>query len=174
MHWYVLRVQTSREDQVKENIERRVKAEGLEELVTSVLVPSEKYSEIKSGRKSVRERKIYPGYVMIEMALNDQTSMLIKETPGVGDFVGTGRTAVPMTEREVDRMLNQAEERESEPAPEIRFNTGDRVRIKEGAFQNFPGVVEEVYPEKGQVRVGVTIFGRSTPIDLESWQIEPI
>jgi len=172
--WYVLRVQTSREDQVKESVERRAKAEGLDDCFGQVLVPSEKYSEIRSGQKSVRERKIYPGYVMIEMDLNEQTAYLVRETPGVGDFVGTGRTPVALTDKEVEKMQMEAEREQAEPTPEIRFRAGDKVRIKEGPFQNFPGTVEEVSPEKGQVRVIVTIFGRATPIDLESWQIESI
>lgn len=172
--WYVLRVQTNREDQVKESLERRIKAEGLEHLIGQVLVPTEKYSEIRAGHKSVRERKIYPGYVMVEMELSEQTAFLVRETPGVGDFVGTGRIPVPLTEKEVEKMQMEAEREHAEPTPEIRFRAGDKVRIKEGAFQNFAGTVEEVSAEKGQVRVIVTIFGRPTPIDLESWQIESI
>jgi len=172
--WYVVRVQTNREDHVKESIERRAKAEGLEDMFGQILVPSERYSEIRGGEKSVRERKIYPGYVMVEVELNEQSAYLLRETPGVGDFLSTGRTPVPLTEKEVEKMLMEAEREEAEPTPESRFRAGDKVRIKEGAFQNFPGTVEEVSPEKGQVRVIVTIFGRATPIDLESWQIETI
>jgi transcriptional antiterminator NusG len=172
--WYVLRVQTSREDQVKDSIERRARAEGLDYQFGQILVPSEKYSEIRAGQKSVRERRIYPGYVMVEMELNEQTAYLVRETPGVGDFLGTGRTPVALETKEVEKMQMEAEREHAEPTPEIRFRPGDKVRIKEGAFQSFPGTIEEVSPEKGQVRVIVTIFGRGTPIDLESWQIESI
>ena len=119
--WYVLRVQTNREDHVKESIERRAKAEGLDLMFGEVLVPSEKYSEIRGGEKSVRERKIYPGYVMVEMELNEQTAYLVRETPGVGDFVGTGRAPVPLTDKEVEKMQMEAEREQAEPTPESRF-----------------------------------------------------
>jgi transcriptional antiterminator NusG len=172
--WYVLRVQTAREDQVKEGLEKRVNARGMEHLISNVVVPTEKVKEIKRGTATVRERKIYPGYVMVEMELNDDTLVVINETPGVGGLLGTGTTPVPMTEKDVEKMLMEAERTEEEPTTEITFAAGDRVRIKEGLFQNFDGEIEEIWPEKGQVRVIVSILGRPTPVELEYWQLESI
>jgi len=172
--WYVLRVQTSREDQVRESLEKRVSASGLEHLISRVVVPTEKVKEIKRGSTTVRERKIYPGYVMVEMELNDETLAILGETPGVGGVLGTGNTPVPMSEQDVEKMLMAAERTEEEPTTEIAFSRGDRVRIKEGMFQNFDGEIEEIWPERGQVRVIVSILGRPTPVDLEYWQLESI
>ena len=173
-NWYVLRVQTAREDQVKEGLERRVNALGIEHMISNIVVPTEKVKEIKRGATTVRERKIYPGYVMVEMELNDDTLVVINETPGVGGLLGTGNTPVPMSARDVDKMLMEAERTEEEPTTEISFAAGDRVRIKEGLFQNFDGEIEEIWPEKGQVRVIVSILGRPTPVELEYWQLESI
>ncbi len=174
MKWYVLRVQTAREDQVRESLERRVKANGLEHLISRVVVPTEKVKEIKRGATTVRERKIYPGYVMVEMELNDETLAIISETPGVGGLLGTGNTPVAMSDKDVEKTLMAAERTEEEPTTEITFQVGDRVRIKEGLFQNFDGEIEEIWPDKGQVRVIVTILGRPTPVELEYWQLESI
>jgi len=172
--WYVLRVQTAREDQVKEGLERRIKARRLEEKITNIVVPTEKVKEIKRGTTTVRERKIYPGYVMVEMELDDETRALIHETPGVGSILGTGNTPVPIPEKEVEKMLLEAERAEEEPTTEITFSVGDRVRIREGLFQNFEGEIEEIWPDKGLVRVIVSILGRPTPVELEYWQLESI
>ncbi|HUT36740.1 MAG TPA: transcription termination/antitermination protein NusG [Planctomycetota bacterium] len=174
MNWYVLRVQTAREDQVKEALEKRVKANGLEHLISNVVVPTEKVKEIKRGSTTVRERKIYPGYVMAEMELGDEALAILSETPGVGGVLGTGNTPVPMTAKDVEKMLMAAERTEEEPTTEISFSIGDRVRIKEGLFQNFDGEIEEIWPDKGQVRVIVSILGRPTPVELEYWQLESI
>jgi transcriptional antiterminator NusG len=173
-HWYVLRVQTAREDQVRESIEKRAKAAGLDEVIGHVVVPTEKVKEIKRGAATVRERKIYPGYVMVECELNDDTQLLINDTPGVGGLLGTGNIPVPMTDKDVEKMLMEAERTEESPTTKITFAAGDRVRIKEGLFQNFDGEIEEIWPEKGQVRVIVSILGRLTPVELEYWQLESI
>jgi len=173
-NWYVLRVQTAREDQVKEGLERRIKARALEDKITNIVVPTERVKEIKRGTTTVRERKIYPGYVMVEMELDDETRALIHETPGVGSILGTGNTPVPIPEKEVEKMLLEAERAEEEPTSEITFSVGDRVRIREGLFQNFEGEIEEIWPDKGLVRVIVSILGRPTPVELEYWQLESI
>jgi transcription termination/antitermination protein NusG len=172
--WYVMQVHTAREDQVREALERRIRAEQLEELIECVQVPTEKVKEIKHGATTVRERKIYPGYVMVKMELSDDSMAIIKETPGVGSVLGTGATPVPMSDGDVDRMLMEAERTEEAPTTKISFSAGDRVRIKEGLFQNFDGEIEEIWPEKGQVRVIVSILGRPTPVELEYWQLESI
>jgi len=173
--WYVLRVQSGKEDQVRAALERRVKLEGLDDLIGRVMVPSETVSEIKGGRKRVSERKLYPGYVMIEMEVTDESWYLVRETPGIGDFIGAERKPVPMSPHEVDRMLGQAERKaEAEPKLVINFSEGDTVKVKEGPFENFDGIVEEVNEAKGLVKVIVTIFGRATPVELEYWQVDAI
>jgi len=177
-NWYVVRVQSGKEDQVREALERRIRADGLEEVVRRVLVPSERISEIRGGHKRVRERKIYPGYIMVEVETDEGDSIpepawfAIRETPGIGDFLGDGTRPVPMSERDVDRLLGVAEQKEQAPKLKIGFSGGEAVRIKEGPFENFEGTVEEVSPAKGTVKVIVTIFGRPTPVELEYWQVE--
>ena len=173
-NWYVLRVQSGREGQVKEALEKRVKAAGMAETISKVLVPSEQISEIRSGKKKVKERKVYPGYLMVEMELNDDSWYLIRETPGIGDFLGSATQPVPMKPWEVDKILGEAESKEAKPKLKINFRVGESVKIKEGPFENFDGTVEEVIPSKGLVKVVVTIFGRPTPVELEYWQVESI
>jgi len=172
--WYVLRVQAGREDQVMENLQKRARAAGLEEKLPKIISPAERVSEIKAGQKTVVERKIYPGYLMVELELDEETMFLVKDTPGVGDFLGTPNKPIAMTQEEVDKITMEAESKEAAPAPKIEFEVGDNVRVKEGPFLNFDGRVEEVSPEKGVIRVIVTIFGRSTPVELEYWQVEKI
>ena len=176
--WFVVRVQAGREEQVKENLVRRTRAQGLDDIIPQVVAPAERVTEIKGGQRTVSERKIYPGYLMVEMEMSDETMALVRETPGVGDFLGSGwgpsAKPVPMTDREVERITTEAEETEAATIPKINFDVGDSVQIKEGPFLNFDGNVEEVFPEKGLVKVIVTIFGRATPVELEYWQIEKI
>jgi len=173
--WYVLKVQSGKEEQVKEGLEKRVKVEGLEEHFGEIIVPVERVSEIKGGKKRVAERKFYPGYVMIEMEMAEKAWFLVRETPGVGDFVGSGGKPWPMQDHEVEKMLGQATTAATaEPEIKIDFNKGDRVKIKEGPFENFDGEVDDVIPAKGLVRVIVNIFGRATQVELEYWQVEAI
>ena len=174
--WYVLRVQSNKEDAVKESLEKRISAAGLGDQIREVLVPTEKFSEIKGGKKRVTERKVYPGYVMVDMVINDDTWYLVRETPGIGDFVGGAPNSkpVPMPQSEVDKILGEAEKETEQPKMKIDFREGDAVKITEGPFENFSGVVQEVIPAKGLVKVEVTIFGRATPVELEYWQIEAI
>ncbi len=173
-NWYVVRVQSGREDQVKDNLERTIKAKGLTERVTRVLVPSEKVSEIKGGRRRVTKKKIYPGYIMVEMEYGEDTWFAVRETPGIGDFIGSHGEPVPMADHEIEKIIGQIEKQEEKPTLKIDFRAGDSVKIKEGPFENFDGVVEEVIPAKGMVRVTVTIFSRPTPVELEYWQVEAI
>lgn len=178
--WFVLRVQSGREDSVKESLLKRVQAMKLEDLVGRVIVPIEKVSEIKGGKRRITERKIYPGYIMVEMEteetgrIPERAWFTVKETPGIGDFVGSRTKPIPMRDTEVARMLEALEEKEEAPKIKIGFRSGDSVRIKEGPFENFDGYVEEINPGKGLVKVIVTIFGRATPIELEYWQVEAI
>ena len=175
--WYVLRVQSNKEDIVRERLEKGVKEKGMELLITRVLVPTGKVTEIKAGKKRVSQRKLYPGYVMVEMALTEESMFMVRNTSGVGDFVSpTAKVPVALTPQEVDKMLGEAKKtaEESQPKVHITFSPGDSVKIKEGPFQNFDGVVEEVIPDKGLVKVVVTIFGRPTPVELEYWQMEAV
>ena len=172
--WYVVRVQSGREEQVRDGLVRRVQSAGLESKIFSVVVPTEKVTEIRSGRKTVRERKLYPGYLMVEMEFDEQVWYLIRETPGIGDFVGSRAKPSPMAAHEAERILHDMAKEEEKPKVRIDFSKGDNVKIKEGPFENFDGIVEEVIPAKGLVRVVVTIFGRPTPVELEYWQIEAI
>lgn len=173
--WYVLRVQSGREDTVARALEKRVQDFDHKDSIYTILVPKETVSEIKGKKKRVVDRKLYPGYIFVEMDLNDDVYHFLKETPGIGDFVGSQKKPMPMTETEVDKMLSeQKKSEEKDPAVKINFAVGDSVKITSGPFENFDGFVEEVNAQKGVVIVSVTIFGRSTPVELEYWQVERI
>jgi transcriptional antiterminator NusG len=173
--WYVLKVQSGREDTIRDALERRVKIQGLQAYFGRIVVPTEKTTEIRNNKKRVVERKTYPGYIMVEMNLNEKTWFTVRETPGVGDFVGAHGTPTKMTETEVNQMLGQ-ETAKSEESPRVRIDVerGDRVKIKDGPFENFEGTVEEVIEARGLVKVMLIIFNRPTPVDLEYWQVERI
>ncbi len=173
--WYVIKVQSGREDTIKEGMLKRVKKEALEDLFGEIVVPSEKVSEIKGGKKKVTERKFYPGYIMVNMAITDETWYLVRSIPGVGDFVGGASGPTPMEQHEVDKMLGQASRKaDDQPRLKVSFDKGETVKIKEGPFENFEGTVDEVIEAKGLVRVMVEIFGRPTPVELEYWQVERV
>jgi transcriptional antiterminator NusG len=178
--WYVLRVASNKEEQVREALERKVKIEGLQEKVGRILVPTDRRlrPRTKPSEKKYVERKLYPGYVFIEMELEEDGTIgekawfLIKETTGVGDFIGSSGKPVPMSQSDVDKMLMQVSRPEEGATLAVEFKKGDAVKIKEGAFENFEGAVDEVLGDKGLIRVIVTIFGRATPVELEYWQVE--
>jgi transcriptional antiterminator NusG len=180
-NWYVLRVASNREEQVRDALDRKVKIEGLQDKIGRILVPTERRPSPRKGpggEKKFVERKMYPGYVFIEMEMEEDGTIsekpwfLIRETAGVGDFIGSGGKPSAMRQPDVDKMLMQVE-KASEGAPvSVEFAKGDQVKIKEGAFENFEGAVDEVLPDKGLIRVIVTIFGRATPVELEYWQVE--
>ena len=172
--WYVVRVQSGREESVKDGLLRRVNAAGLNTKITNVIVPTEKVTEIRSGRKTVREKKLYPGYIMIQMLQDKDAWFLVRETPGIGDFLGL-KEPIPMAEHEVNKMLvEQTGAEEEKPRIKIDFQKGDTVRVKEGAFENFDGIVEEINSQKGLVGITITIFGRATRVELEYWQVEKV
>ncbi len=172
--WYVLRVASGREESVKEGLLKKIQLAGLQEHVPTVLVPTERVSEIKGGKKRFKERKLYPGYIIVEMDLTDDVWYLIKDTSGIGDFVGSFQKPAPLPASDVEKILNTLKTKEEAPEVKIDLEPGDRVKIKEGPFENFDGAVQEIFPAKGQVQVIVTIFGRATPVDLEYWQVEKI
>jgi transcriptional antiterminator NusG len=179
MQWYVLRVASNKEEQVRETLSRKMEVEGVES-VGRIVVPAEQVKRIRSGKQRVHKRKLYPGYVFMEIdakedgSIPDDAWFVIKETMGVGDFIGTEGIPTPMRDTDVARMLQEAEKPEETPSIKVDFEKGDVVKIREGAFENFEGSVEEIDPERGVVKVIVTIFGRSTPLDIEYWQIEKV
>jgi transcriptional antiterminator NusG len=176
MQWFVLKVQSNREKSIRDSLLRRIKREDLEEFFGEIVIPTEKVVETKGGKKKVREQKLYPGYMMIQMVLNDETWYLVRDTSGVGDFTGAAGKPLPMEEREVMRMLGRAEAEEQDVQPVVKFSVqvGDTVKVKEGAFESFEGSVDALDETSGKVKVMIEIFGRSTEVELEHWQIEKI
>ncbi len=177
--WYVLRVASNKESQVREALERKVKIEGLQDTIGEILVPTERRPAPRGrGAAKTVERKLYPGYVFIEMEpqedgrIPEKAWFLIRETTGVGDFIGTSGKPIPMKEDDVQKMLMQVEKAQEGAPVSVDFAKGDQVKIKEGAFENFEGTVDEVLVDKGLIRVIVMIFGRATPVELEYWQVE--
>jgi transcriptional antiterminator NusG len=175
--WYVVKVQSGREESIKEAIERRVKIEALQEYFGQVIIPVEKVTEMRNGKRVVKERKLYPGYLMVNVEYNDRILYLFRETSGVGDFVGGGlhHPPQPMKEHEVQAMLIKQGEMVPDKTlpPKIRFDRGDKVKVKDGTFAGMEGEVKEILEAKGAVRVELTIFGRPVPVELEYWQVEP-
>lgn len=179
MHWYVLRVASNMEDRVRDALERKVKIENLESRIGRILVPTQREKRMKGGAAKVFHRKLYPGYVFVEMATDsdgripENVWFLIKETTGVGDFIGSGGKPSPMKPPEIEKMLAAALQKDETPElANLNFKSGDKVKVKEGPFENFEGVVDEINSHKGTVKVIVTIFGRQTPIEIEYWQVE--
>ena len=174
MQFFVLRVASNKEDRVREALLRKVKIEGLETVVGRILVPTERVRSIKDGKRRDTDRKLYPGYLMVQMELDDNVWFALRETPGFGDFVGSRMTPTPMSPEEVQNVLGRMDTSQSAPKMAVTFSKGDRVKIKQGPFENTDGVVQEINPDKGTLEVAVTIFGRSTPVSLGYWEVEPI
>lgn len=179
--WYVVRVQSGREGTVQTSLTRRLKIAAKEQVIPRVLVPMEVVTELKGGRKKTRKKKLYPGYVLLEVEQDETGSVprdvwfLVRETAGVGDFVGPHGSPEALGVDEVERLLKSMESDEDKaPQVKISMKQGDAVKIKEGPLESFEGVVDEVIPAKGIVRVTVTIFGRATPVELEYWQVESV
>jgi transcriptional antiterminator NusG len=176
--WYILKVQVNREESIRDALTRRVKIAGLEEHFGDIVVPTEDVAEFnKSGKRRIVKKKLYPGYIMVHMSLTDDTWFLVRETPGIGDFTGSAGKPTPMDPVEVKRIIHVEKDTETgEPQVKtaIPFKPGDRVRVKEGYFENFEGDVESIDEANGRVTVMINIFGRSTPVELEHWQIENV
>ena len=177
--WYVVHVLSGQEQKVHDNLVKRIKTEEMGDLVYEVLIPTERVSEIKRGKKTETTRKFFPGYLIVNMHLLDENNQLmertwyfIRETTGVIGFAGTKDRPIPMRDSEVQSMLAQMREREEKVKPKVSFEVGETVKVADGPFQNQSGVVEEIDPERGKLRVSVSIFGRSTPVELEYWQVE--
>lgn len=171
--WYVLKVQTNRENSIRKSLERRIKREGLDEYFGQVIIPTEKIVETKGGKRKVREQKLYPGYIMIQMILNDETWYLVRDTSGVGDFTGAAGKPHPMEDSEVERMLGLEEQKEDEPTKvKIEFRVGEVVKINAGPFETFEGEIESIDETTGKISVLIEIFGRPTPVELEYHEVE--
>jgi len=178
MDWFVLRVASNKESYVRETLMKKVQIEGLVDRVGRIMVPTEKTKTLKGGKARITETKLYPGYIFVEMLLEtdgripQDVFFLIKETTGVGDFVGTAGRPTPMAPHEVEKMLFDSRRPDETPTVKMEFAQGDFVTITEGPFESYEGSVDEVLPDKGLVRVLVSIFGRQAPVELEYWQIE--
>jgi transcription termination/antitermination protein NusG len=171
--WYVVHVYSGMEKSVLKAMLERIERAALQTFFGKILVPSEEVVEIKGGQKSITERRIFPGYVLVEMELTDETWHLVKSTPRVTGFLGgKGNRPAPISEKEVEKILSQMEEGVEKPRPKVLFEVGEMVRVKDGPFADFNGNVEDVNYEKSKVRVSVAIFGRSTPVELDFGQVE--
>jgi len=172
-HWYVVHAYSGFEQQVQRSLEERIQRKGLEEHFGDILVPTEEVVEMREGQKRKSERKFFPGYVLVQMEMNDETWHLVKDAPKVLGFIGgTGDKPTPITEKEAMSILQRVQEGADKPRPKVLFEPGEMVRIIDGPFNDFNGVVEEVDYEKSKMRVSVLIFGRSTPVELEFGQVE--
>jgi len=170
--WYVVHTQTGFEEKAKLGLEAKIAESDLKEHFSQVLIPTEQISEVRSGKKKISQRKFFPGYILIEMELNEKTWLLVKTTPGVTGFIGSGKVPSALTSEEVDTILKRTQEAQVKPSPKVTFEIGERVRVIDGPFMNFNGEVDEVLADKQKIKVNVSIFGRATPVDLEYWQVE--
>ena len=174
MKWYVIHTQTGSEEKAKAGLEKRIATTSLKDFIQEVVVPTEQVSEVRGGKKRITERKFFPGYIIIKMNMTKESWYLVKSTPGITGFIGPGRKPAPITEAEVNSILQRTEDTETKPTPKVIFEVGESIRIAQGPFANFNGTVMELYPERGKLKVSVSIFGRSTLVELEYWQVEKI
>lgn len=173
MRWYVLHTYSGREAKVRDTIERLIRASGMEDRFGKVLVATEEVAEMKKGKKTVSKRKLFPSYILIEMEMTNETWSLIENVPGVTHFVGGGKKPFPIPKKEVDRILGRMEKKEG-IIPEVPFTIGEHVSVVDGPFSEFTGIVDEINPERGKLKVLVSIFGRETPVELDFLQVKPI
>ena len=174
LKWYIVHTYSGFENKVKISLQERIKALGQETLFGKILVPTEQVMELKQGQKKTSARKFYPGYILVQMVLNDETWHTVRNTAKVTGFVGGEVKPTPIPDAEAERIIQQMEEGVSRPKPKYRFEEGDEVRVIDGPFSNFQGVVEEVKQDKEKVRVLITIFGRPTPVELDFIQVNKV
>ncbi|MCF7873237.1 MAG: transcription termination/antitermination protein NusG [Candidatus Omnitrophica bacterium] len=175
MHkWYIVHTLSGAEEKAKWNLEAKINSHDYGNLIDKIVIPKEQVTEVKFGKKKVLERKFFPGYILVHMEMSKDSWLFVKNTPGITTFIGPRKKPSPISEKEVEQILSKAKESEAKPAPKVNFEKGESVRVGEGPFVNFTGVVEEVYPTKGKLKVSVSIFGRTTPVELEFWQVEKI
>jgi len=173
MRWYVVHTYSGRENKVRETIERLIRNSGMQERFGKVLVATEEVAEMKKGKKKVSHRKLFPSYILIEMEMSEEAWGLIENVPGVTHFVGSVKKPFPIPKKDVDRILGRMEKKEG-IVPEVPFTLGEHVRVVDGPFADFTGVVDEINPERGKVKVLVSIFGRETPVELDFLQVKII
>lgn len=169
--WYVVHTYSSFENRVKLSLEERIATSGMEEYFDDILIPEEDVVELKKGEKKTTKRKFFPGYILVRMEMNDDTWHLVKNTPKVTGFIGANDRATPIPDADVEVLKTRIDEGTLKPKPKFQFEVGDHIRVIDGPFTNFDGVVDEVKPEKGKLRVIVSIFGRSTPVELDFIQV---
>jgi transcriptional antiterminator NusG len=172
--WYIVHTYSGYENKVRESLKQRADALGMSEAIGEVLIPTEDVVEMRDGNRVISKKKFFPGYVLINMEMNDATWHVVKNTPKVTGFVGSATSPVPLTQEEVDRIINQVSVAAEKPKPKFQFQRGDSVRIIDGPFSNFQGVVDEVNNDRATVKVMVTIFGRSTPVELDFLKVEKL
>ncbi len=172
--WYVIHTYSGHENKVKTNLEKAIHSAGLEQHFGNILVATEDFVEMKDGKRKTSKRKTFPSYVMIEMELTQETQHLVQNVPGVTRFLGSGGGAIAVKENDMRRVLGQMEATRSRPTPTVSFRVGDHVRVVDGPFSGFTGVVDEVNNERGKVKVMVSIFGRATPVELDFLQVQPV
>jgi len=170
--WYVIQTLPSKEQKVYESLCSRIVLEGMQDRIVEVLIPSEKVSEVRSGKKIISSRKFFPGYIFVRMEYDEETHYLVNDTPGVIGFVGSGVPPRPLDDSEIAAVLGQIEEKKEKIKPKVLYAIGEAVKVTDGPFDNMTGVVELVDPDKGKIVVRVAIFGRETPVELEYWQVE--
>ena len=174
MNWYIIHTYSGFERKVKESLESRVKAFGLEDKIGQILIPTETVVEMRGGKKVESPRLFYPGYVLVEMALDDEVWHAVRSTPRVTGFVGGGQTPIPLTQEEVDQILNRATAVGEKAKPKLTFDRNETVKIVDGPFNNFTGVVDDINLDRNTLKVMVTIFGRATPVELDFLQVEKL
>jgi transcriptional antiterminator NusG len=172
--WYVVHTYSGHENKVKSALEKTVKAESLEDKITRVVIPTESVTEMRNGKRTVSTRKFFPSYILVEMDLNNETLHIINNTPGVTRIVGVGGKPTALREEEVERVLEAIDTGKAKPTPEIPYSIGEHVRVIDGPFTDFTGVVDEVNAERGKLKVMVSIFGRPTPVELDFLQVESV
>jgi len=172
--WYIVHTYSGFEKKVEDSLKQRVQAYGMEDQIGEVLVPTEDVVEMRGGRKVITSKRFFPGYILVEMQMSDQAWHVVKNTPKVTGFVGAGSKPTPLTREEVDQILHQVTVAAEQPKPKYTFDKGDQVRINEGPFASFNGVVDDVNMDRNTLRVMVTIFGRATPVELDFLQVEKI
>jgi len=172
--WYIVHTYSGFEKKVSESLKQRVQAYGVQDAIGDVLIPTEDVVEMRGGRKVVTSKRFFPGYILVEMAMSDNVWHIVRNTPKVTGFVGAGSKPTPLSREEVDQILHQVTQSAEKPKPKYTFEKGDQVRINEGPFTSFSGVVDEVNLDRNTLKVMVTIFGRSTPVELDFLQVEKL
>jgi transcriptional antiterminator NusG len=170
--WYVIHCYSGYENKVKHNLEQRIESMGMQDRIFQVVVPTEEEIEIKGGERRVVERRVFPGYILVEMVMDESSWYVVRNTPGVTGFVGTGSRPTPLSDAEVDKIMKRIEA--AEPTIKVSFKVGQQVRLTDGAFADFVGRVDELYPEKGRAKVLVSMFGRDTPLEVELLHLERV